>query len=81
MRKFKHIRYASQRYTMTPEESAMWDRADDSERRKFLGVLGDRFAEESGDGEGCHCLFYHCNGTLVAKSVHHQPLFQHTGGR
>jgi hypothetical protein len=76
MRQLKHIRYASQRYTMSTEESAHWDRADDTERRELLGTLGDRLADESGDNAGCRCLFYHANGTLVAKSVHHEPLFQ-----
>ena len=81
MKKFKHIRYASQRYVMTPEESAMWDRADDTERRTFLGVLGERLADSVANAEGCNLIFYHANGTLVAKSVHHEPLFQHNSGR
>jgi len=76
MRQLKHIRYASQRYTLSQEESAQWDRADDTERRELLGILGDRLATESGEDSGCRCLFYHADGTLVAKSVHHEPLFQ-----
>ncbi|MCL4217442.1 MAG: hypothetical protein KJ052_10630 [Candidatus Hydrogenedentes bacterium] len=78
MRQLKHIRYASQRYTMSPEESAQWDRADDTERRELLGLLAERLTETSGEDEGCRCLFYHSNGTLVAKSVHHEPLFENT---
>lgn len=77
MRQLKHIRYASQRYTMSPEESAQWDRADDTERRELLGVLAERLAEVEEDA-GCRCLFYHANGTLIAKSVHHEPLFENT---
>lgn len=76
MRQLKHIRYASQRYTMSPEESAQWDRADDTERRQLLETFGERLTEATDEDTGCRCLFYHANGTLVAKSVHHEPLFE-----
>lgn len=76
MFKNKHLRYGSRRYTMTPEESATWDRVDEHERRKLLGVLGDRMAADTPDDSGCYCLFYHANGQLVAKSVIHQSLFR-----
>jgi hypothetical protein len=78
MRQLKHIRYASQRYTMSTEESAQWDRSDDTERRELLGLLAERLTEATADDAGCRCLFYHANGTLVAKSVHHEPLFENS---
>jgi hypothetical protein len=66
---------------MTPEESAKWDRSTDEERRKFLGMLGDRLAEETSVEGQCHCLFYHANGSFVAKTVHHEPILEGPTGR
>lgn len=74
MKRSKHIQYASRRYTMTPEESARWERSDDHERRRLIGDLGERLAEDTADS-GCYYLFYHSNGQLLAKTVHHEALF------
>jgi hypothetical protein len=59
---------------MTPEESASWERSDDHERRRLIGALGDRLAEDAADS-GCYYLFYHTNGQLLAKTVQHEALF------
>jgi len=80
MKPSRHLRYGSQRYTMTPEESATWDRVDDHERRKLLGILEDRLAADTPDDSGCQLFFYHSNGTLLAKSVVHQSLFRPSTG-
>lgn len=74
MKRSKHIQYASRRYTMTPEESARWERSDDHERRRLIGDLGERLAENATDS-GCYFLFYHSNGQLLAKTVQHEALF------
>lgn len=76
MKHTKHLRYGSRRYTMTQEESATWDRVDDHERRKLIGILEDRLAADTPDDSGCQLSFYHSNGTLLAKSVVHQSLFR-----
>ncbi|MDZ4858972.1 MAG: hypothetical protein SGI88_08295 [Candidatus Hydrogenedentes bacterium] len=80
MKHTRHLRYGSRRYTMTPEESATWDRVDDHERRKLLGVLEDRLSVDTPDDSGCQLSFYHSNGTLLAKSVVHQSLFRPSTG-
>ena len=74
MRKFKHLQYASRRYVMTPEESAQWERSDDHERRQLIDLLGERLAEDS-DHAGYSVSIYRTDGTLIAKSTHHEPLF------
>jgi len=76
MKPNRHLRYGSRRYTMTPEESATWDRVDDHERRKLIGILEDRLAADTPDDSGCQLFFYHSNGTLLAKSLVHQSLFR-----
>ena len=76
MKKFKHLRFASRRYVMSLEESAIWERADDHERRKLIDMMGDRLAEEVGGDGGVYSVsFYRADGTLIAKSTLHEPLF------
>ncbi len=74
MKKFKHLQYTSRRYVMTPEESAQWERSDDHERRILIDVLGARLADDTRSA-GCSISIYRNDGTLIAKSTHHEPLF------
>ena len=75
MRKFKHIQYMSRRYVLTPDESALWERSSDYERRELIDVLGERLAKGPDAAAACSVHFYRPDGTLIAKSTHHEPLF------
>jgi hypothetical protein len=67
--------YAAVDYTMSPQESARWDRGDETERRVILGTIGDRLATEKPEQGGRSFRFFHSDGRLVGKCTHHEPLF------
>jgi hypothetical protein len=68
--------YSAVDYTLSAQESARWDRGDDTDRRTILGRIGERLAASNGAQGGCAFRFYHSDGHLVGKCIHHAPLFE-----